>query len=117
MAVLDAGRRAIHMARGGAPVLLEMRTYRFRAHSMFDAQGYRDKAEVERFKARDPLTVFFAFAKGQELFDDEDVAACELRVKRVVDEAVAFAEAGTLEPVADLLKGVVAGRDGSGSAA
>ncbi len=115
MAVIEAGRRAVHMARGGAPVLLELRTYRFRAHSMFDAQGYRDKAEVERFKARDPLTLFFAFAQGQGLLADADVAAAEARVKQVVDEAVAFAEAGTFEPVEDLLKGVVAPRDATGS--
>lgn len=115
MAVLEAGRRAIAMARKGAPVLLELRTYRFRAHSMFDAQGYRDKAEVERFKARDPLSLFFAFAQGQGLLDDADVIAAEARVKQAIDDAVAFAEAGTFEPVEDLLKGVVAARDGRGS--
>lgn len=117
MAVIDAGRRAVHMARQGAPVLLELRTYRFRAHSMFDAQGYRDKAEVERFKLRDPITLFLAYARGQGLLDDDDVAATEVRVKQAVEQAVAFAEAGTLEPVADLLKGVVAERDGSGRGA
>ena len=110
MAVLQAGRRAVNMARQGAPVLLEMRTYRFRAHSMFDAQSYRDKAEVERFKQRDPIPGFFRFAQGLGLLDDSDLDVIEGRVRRVVDDAVSFAAAGHFESVQTLLRGVVAER-------
>lgn len=110
MAVLDAARRAVAMARQGAPVLLEMRTYRFRAHSMFDAQSYRDKAEIERFKERDPIPGFFRAAREQGLLDAADLDAAEGRVRRIVDDAVAFAEAGEFESVSTLLRGVVAER-------
>lgn len=110
LAVLDAGRKAVNMARQGAPVLLEMRTYRFRAHSMFDAQGYRDKAEVERFKLRDPIPLFFRAAKDLGLLDDRDLDIVEGNVRSVVDAAVAFAEAGQFESVDTLLRGVVAER-------
>jgi pyruvate dehydrogenase E1 component alpha subunit len=112
MAVLDAARRAVAMARQGAPVLLEMRTYRFRAHSMFDAQSYRDKAEIERFKERDPIPGFFKAAREQGLLDDADLDAAEGRVRRIVDDAVAFAEAGEFESVMTLLRGVTAERTG-----
>ena len=112
MAVLDAARRAVAMARQGAPVLLEMRTYRFRAHSMFDAQSYRDKAEIERFKERDPIPGFFKAAREQGLLDDADLDAAEGRVRRIVDDAVAFAEAGEFESVRTLLRGVTAERTG-----
>lgn len=110
MATLAAARRAVATARKGAPCLLEMRTYRFRAHSMFDAQSYRDKAEVERWRERDPLLLFAARARELGVLDDEAVRAAEARVTKTVDEAVAFAEAGTWEPVAELLRHVTAPR-------
>ena len=46
------------MRRAAGPVFLELRTYRFRAHSMFDPELYRDKAEVEDWKKRGPLITF-----------------------------------------------------------
>ena len=60
-AVEDAATRAVEEIRGGgAPVFLELRTYRFRAHSMYDADRYRDKAEIEGWKRRDPIAAFTA---------------------------------------------------------
>lgn len=113
VAVLEAARRAVTIARKGGPCLLEMRTYRFRAHSMFDAQSYRDKAEVERWRERDPLTVLARTAKKQGLLDDAALRAAEQRVRTTVDDAVAFAERGTLEPVAELTQHVTAPRPGT----
>ncbi|MCC7110761.1 MAG: pyruvate dehydrogenase (acetyl-transferring) E1 component subunit alpha [Deltaproteobacteria bacterium] len=110
MATLAAAQRAVATARKGAPCLLEMRTYRFRAHSMFDAQSYRDKAEVERWRDRDPLLLFATRARELGVLDDEAVRAAEARVTKTVDEAVAFAEAGTWEPVAELMRHVTAPR-------
>ena len=110
MATLAAAQRAVATARKGAPCLLEMRTYRFRAHSMFDAQSYRDKAEVERWRDRDPLLLFATRARELGVLDNEAVRAAEARVTKTVDEAVAFAEAGTWEPVAELMRHVTAPR-------
>ena len=59
VAVRDAARRAVDAVRGGGgPHFLELRTYRFRAHSMYDPELYRDKAEVARWKERDPIPAF-----------------------------------------------------------
>ncbi len=110
VAVLSAARRAVAIARKGAPCLLEMRTYRFRAHSMFDAQGYRDKDEIERWRERDPLHVVAAAGKASGVLHDEDLGAAEESVRRAVDEAVAFAERGTWEPVEELTRHVTAPR-------
>ncbi len=61
LAAAAAARRAVEAIRaGGGPHFLECRTYRFRAHSMYDPELYRDKAEVEHWKERDPLIVLEA---------------------------------------------------------
>jgi pyruvate dehydrogenase E1 component alpha subunit len=106
-AVEAATRRATEaVRRGEGPRFIEYRTYRFRAHSMFDAELYRDKAEVERWKVRDPLATFTARLKASGQATDDLLAALEDAVTEEVAEAVAFAEAGTWEPVADLLDDV-----------
>jgi TPP-dependent pyruvate/acetoin dehydrogenase alpha subunit len=89
--------------RGGAgPRLLEVRTYRFRAHSMYDPELYRSKEEVERWKLRDPIVALSADAG----IDDEALAALETDVQAEIAAAVAAAEAAPWEPVADLLRDV-----------
>jgi pyruvate dehydrogenase E1 component alpha subunit len=92
--------------RGEGPAFLEYRTYRFRAHSMFDAELYRDKSEVEAWKARDPIATFTAQLQERGLAANGDVAALDRSVCDEIDAAVRFAEAGTWEPVEDLLKDV-----------
>ncbi len=107
LAVEAAMRGAVAAARGGdGPRFLELRTYRFVAHSMFDAQLYRDKAEVEAWRHRDPLVTFRAALEAEGLVDQAAWEAMEGEVAREIEEAVAFAEAGTLEPVADLTRDV-----------
>jgi pyruvate dehydrogenase E1 component alpha subunit len=105
LAVEAATRHAVDAVRaGGGPHFVEYRTYRFRAHSMFDAELYRDKAEVARWKERDPISTFSAQLREQGSLSEQDLATIDGEVQREVDEAVAFAEAGTLEPVAELTR-------------
>jgi pyruvate dehydrogenase E1 component alpha subunit len=106
-AVESATRRAAEAVRSGSdPFLLELRTYRYRAHSMYDAELYRGKDEVERWKERDPIATFAARLREDGALDDAARAGIEREVTAEVAEAVAFAEAGPWEPVEDLLKDV-----------
>jgi TPP-dependent pyruvate/acetoin dehydrogenase alpha subunit len=104
LAVSEAAAAAVAAARAGRPFLLECRTYRFRAHSMFDAELYRSKDEVAHWKTRDPITTFSARMEAGGVLTGTDALAVEQEVVAAVDQAVAFAEAGTWEPVADLLR-------------
>jgi pyruvate dehydrogenase E1 component alpha subunit len=108
-AVRTAAGRAVEAVRGGAgPHLLELRTYRFRAHSMYDPERYREKDEVREWMERDPITVLSSRLRRARELDDATVAAIESEVAAEVDAAVAFAEAGHDEPVEDLLRFVYA---------
>ena len=105
-----AARRATAAIRGGeGPRFLECRTYRFRAHSMFDPQLYRDKAEVDRWMERDPIPRFRDWGLAAGELHEPDVAEIEKQVASEIMDAIAFAEAGTWEPETDLLKDVGAG--------
>jgi pyruvate dehydrogenase E1 component alpha subunit len=107
LAVEAASRRAVEtIRRGDGPYLLEARTYRFRAHSMYDAELYRGKGEVELWKERDPILLFESRLREWGLFTDTDATEMERVVEDEVAQAVAFAEAGPWEPVEDLLKDV-----------
>lgn len=104
LAVRETGRQALATTRAGQPFLLECRTYRFRAHSMFDAELYRSKEEVTEWKKRDPITLFFEAMKAAKVLDEADLTAVEAEVAKEVDDSVAFAEAGTWEPVEELTR-------------
>ena len=109
VAVEAAARRALQtIAKTGEPYFLECRTYRFRAHSMFDAQLYRDKAEVAQWRERGPIVRFQDWAIKSGLLHDDDVAQIKADVTIKIAEAVAFAEAGTDEPVDTLERFVMA---------
>jgi len=111
LAVEAAARRAAEAVRGGAgPFLLEARTYRFRAHSMYDPELYRTRDEVEQWKARDPIARFTARLREWGLLADADLAALEASVAAEIEGAIAEAEAGPWEPVEDLTKDVYARR-------
>ncbi len=117
-AVERAAREAAASVREGrGPVFLELRTYRFRAHSMFDAELYRDRAEVEAWKLRDPIPAASARLLAAGAAKDTDLARMEVDVAAEIDDAVAFAEAGAWEPVEDLARYVYAerGEDGRGA--
>lgn len=103
LAVESAAKKAAAAIRAGqGPHFLECITYRFRAHSMFDAELYREKTEVETWKQRDPIEQFAARLRQDGLLTDDGLRQLEERIAAEIDEAVAFAEAGTWEPVADL---------------
>jgi len=90
----------------GEPRFVELRTFRFRAHSMADPDLYRTKEEIERWKERDPIALFEADLREAGLLTGEGLERLEAEIAAELDEAVAFAEAGLLEPVEDLLKDV-----------
>lgn len=98
-----AAHRAVeHVRAGQGPYFLECRTYRFRAHSMFDAQAYRTRDEVQAWRERDPIESLQAWMQANHLATAQDIQAIQAGVVAEIDAAVAFAEAATLEPVADL---------------
>jgi pyruvate dehydrogenase E1 component subunit alpha len=103
LAVEDAARKAAAEVRdGGRPCFLECKTYRFRAHSMYDPDLYRTKEEIERWKQHDPIPALIAQLSTAELIAEDDVKALEQEVAAEVQAAIEFAEAGTLEPVEEL---------------
>ncbi len=103
VAVEFAARRAVESIRAGkGPYFLECRTYRFRAHSMFDAQQYRTRDEIAQWKERDPLARMQAWLLDSHLMSDAEHEAIKAEIDREVEAAVAFAEAGTWESEADL---------------
>lgn len=107
LAVLEAAQQATQFVRdGNGSYFLEFRTYRFRAHSMFDAELYRSKAEVERWKQRCPIAGFSTRAIREGWLMPEMIDAIETEVAREIAQAVEFAEAGTWEPVETLTSDV-----------
>ncbi|MCV7344998.1 pyruvate dehydrogenase (acetyl-transferring) E1 component subunit alpha [Mycolicibacterium rhodesiae] len=93
-----------HIRTEGGPFFLEFRTYRFRPHSMFDPELYREKTEVEHWRERDPIRLFTEKCLADGTLSADDVAAMEERAATEVDDAVAYAEAGTLESIEDLTR-------------
>lgn len=95
-----AARQAVERIRAGqGPYFLECRTYRFRAHSMFDTQAYRTRGEVEQWKQRDPIERLRQWMQANHQWSADDEARVEAEIAAEIDSAVAQAEAGTLEPV------------------
>ncbi|MGG7643490.1 pyruvate dehydrogenase (acetyl-transferring) E1 component subunit alpha [Rhodovulum sp. YNF3179] len=109
VAVEAAARRALAAIREtGKPYFLECRTYRFRAHSMFDAQLYRDKAEVEDWRQRGPIIRFQTWLTQNGLIHDEEIANIEAGIDAEIARAVEYAETAEWEPLEDLARHVVA---------
>lgn len=103
VAVEEAAKMAIDSVRaGGGPYFLEFRTYRFRAHSMFDAELYRERSEVEEWKERDPIELFRDRLMGEGVLTEEVWRSMEGEVTVEVEAAVEYAEAADWEPVEDL---------------
>jgi len=99
LAVEASAQRAVASIRAGAgPFFLECKTYRFRAHSMYDPELYRNKAEVEEWKKRDPIS---NLVKSLQI-SEADLAPMERDIAQELDDAIGCAEAGTWEPVSDL---------------
>jgi pyruvate dehydrogenase E1 component alpha subunit len=98
LAVMSASRSAVNTIRQtGKPFLLICNTYRFRAHSMFDAELYREKSEVEEWKKRDPIPMFRMYLAANGLMTETELKEIDIRVEREVNQAINFAEAGSWE--------------------
>ena len=101
-------RRAVDAVRGGGgPYFIEYRTYRFRAHSMYDPDLYRTKDEIETWKERDPIPALVSLLRSHAELTDEELERLEADIAAEIDAAVAFAEAAPLEPVEDLTRYVM----------
>ncbi|MDP2077377.1 MAG: thiamine pyrophosphate-dependent enzyme, partial [Sulfuricurvum sp.] len=97
--VAQAAQEAVaKIKNGNGPVFIECLTYRFRAHSMFDAELYRDKTEVAVWKEKDPLVIL------HQQWPEINIDKYENEIALIIDEAVAFAQNGTLESIDDLEK-------------
>ena len=104
LAVHQAASQAVaHIERNAGPMFLDLQTYRFRAHSMFDPELYRDKTEVEHWKQRDPVQHFAEQLQAQGLLTEPERLQLDARALAEVSAAVAFAEAAPWEPTQDLL--------------
>jgi pyruvate dehydrogenase E1 component alpha subunit len=104
-AVERAACRAVESVRAGTgPHFLEMRTYRFRAHSMYDPDRYRDKAEIEQWKTRDPIPRLLDRMREDGHPADQQLARIERWVTEEIDAAVEAAEQAPEEPVENLLR-------------
>ncbi len=109
VAVLEAVAAAADRVRAGnGPCFVELQTYRFRAHSMFDPDLYRDKAEIEAWKARGPIHSFSARLKAEGWLSEAEFLDLDARVGKEVQVAVDFAEASCWEPVETLTSHVCA---------
>lgn len=97
-----AATAAGYVRSGKGPYFLECRTYRFHGHSTADPQLYRTKAEIEEWKKRDPIALLSARMRERGQLADDEFQRLESDVERTIEEAVAFAEAGTFEGGGDL---------------
>src|SRR5215211_5258705 len=92
-AVHEAVSRAVKRAReGGGPTLLEIKTYRYKGHSISDPQKYRTKEEVETYKGKDPITNLLGTIKGNNIASEAELEEINKRVEQQVAECVKFAE-------------------------
>jgi pyruvate dehydrogenase E1 component alpha subunit len=106
--VHEAVTRAVKRAREkGGPTLLEIKTYRYKGHSMSDPQKYRTKEEVEEYKEKDPIDYVAKVLKDQFKVSDQEFEVITDRVKEEVEESVKFAEESPWPNDDELLKDVV----------
>jgi pyruvate dehydrogenase E1 component alpha subunit len=107
--VHEAMEEAVARARrGDGPTFLEMKTYRYKGHSMSDAQTYRTKDEVKEYQTQDPIQKVLETLIANKWIDDAEIEAVEARVKALVDESVKFAEESPYPEPEELYKDVYA---------
>lgn len=110
--VHEAVERAVKRAKEhGGPTLLELRTYRYKGHSMSDPQKYRTKEELEEYKTKDPIEKVLKTLKTDFNVSDEEIEAINEKVKHTVDESVQFAEDSPWPNDDELLKDVYVQQD------
>jgi pyruvate dehydrogenase E1 component alpha subunit len=99
-------RAAAHARSGKGPYLLELRTYRYRGHSMSDPQKYRTREEVEEYKKADPIEQVKMVMLQQNIVTEADLEAIDNEIKTIVEEAVAFAESSPYPPAEEAFKDI-----------
>jgi pyruvate dehydrogenase E1 component alpha subunit len=107
-AVAEAAERA---RKGEGPTLLEIKTYRYRGHSMSDPANYRTKEEVEEYKALDPIEQALKVIKANKWLGDADVEAMDKKIKLQVEDCVKFAEESPYPDPSELYKDVYMQKD------
>ena len=107
-AVAEAADRA---KRGDGPTLLEMRTYRYKGHSMSDPQKYRTKEEVEEYKQRDPVEQVLKTIQDNKILTEDEIKEIVDKVKKKVTDAVKFAEESPWPDGQDAFKDVYVQED------
>jgi len=110
--VHDAVMRAVKRAREkGGPTLLEVKTYRYKGHSMSDPQKYRTKEEMEEYKLQDPIETTLQKLKDIYKISEQDIEAINERVKSQVEESVQFAEESPWPDDSEVYKDVYVQQD------
>ncbi len=99
-------KAAKHCRAGKGPILLEVKTYRYKGHSMSDPQKYRTKDELNEYKEKDPLAQILHTIMEQGWIDEKGVDKMEDKVKKLVEEAIEFAESSPLPEEDELYKDV-----------
>ena len=111
LAVERAARLAAEAVRsGGGPHFLELRTYRFRAHSMYDPELYREKSEVEQWRERDPIPMLADRMRSAGELSEAELESMREQAAAAVDAAVSAAREAPSEPVEDLARYVYSPR-------
>jgi pyruvate dehydrogenase E1 component alpha subunit len=108
IAVAKAAARA---RAGEGPSLLELRTYRYKGHSMSDPAKYRSKEEVEEYKQRDPIEVVKKTILAKKFATEKELEAIDQRIIQVVEESVKFAEESKYPDPSEALKDIYAQQD------
>lgn len=105
--VHQAMERAARRARDGdGPTLLEVKTYRYRGHSMSDPAKYRSKEEVEEYKEKDPITHVLQIIQQQNFATEEEIETINNKVKNIIDDCVEFAEQSPYPDESEMYKDI-----------
>lgn len=105
LAVEEAVKKAVNIVRTtGKPFFLVCNTYRFRAHSMFDSEMYREKSEVEAWKQKDPIKKLQQILVSEGTITELEIGEMKTKIEAQLQQAIDFAEKGTWEPVSNLTK-------------
>jgi pyruvate dehydrogenase E1 component alpha subunit len=111
--VRQAARRAVELVRdGGGPCFVELQTYRFRAHSMYDPDRYREKAEIGQWRERDPIAALTRQLQAAGTVTEEDLARFEAEIAAEIEDAIREADAAPEEPAADVTRFVYSEQGG-----
>lgn len=103
---------AVRAAREGkGPALIELKTYRYRGHSMSDPANYRTKTEVEKYKALDCIDHTLTILKKNDWISDAEIQLIEIKIKEKIDEAVKFADESPYPELDELYKDVYMQKD------